>query len=200
MSSALDCDDDDEKSPGNEENMYPQPPWARWAAGLGVRPGYTRDATGRGPWHYCTAGSFLLGQILQAATKQPADEFIAERLFEPVGIKRWKFNRSPTGEAMTGGQLRLRTRDLATLGWLVRSEGRWKQRQVVPAAFARQALTVHRKAPIFNQDYGCQFWRHSYPDPAPHIGRRPSRRMGALYSGFTTSSPRAESSDGDTRA
>src|SRR5262249_43681199 len=36
MSSALDCNDDDERSPGNEENMYPRPVWARWAVDIPV--------------------------------------------------------------------------------------------------------------------------------------------------------------------
>lgn len=61
MSSALDCDDNDPRSPGNEENMYPQEVWLRWAADLPARADYVRDPAGRGPWHYCTAGTFLLG-------------------------------------------------------------------------------------------------------------------------------------------
>src|SRR5215831_12287598 len=81
MSSALDCDDDDSKSPGNEESMYPQPVWARWAADIPVRADYQRDATGRGPFHYCTAGTFLLGQIVQRAARQPIDQFMAANLF-----------------------------------------------------------------------------------------------------------------------
>ena len=169
MSSALDCDDNDEASPGNEARMYPRPSWARWAAALGVRSGYQRDATGRGPWHYCTAGSFLLGQILQRATGQPADRFIADAVLRPIGITRWQFNRSPTGEVLTGGQLRLRTRDLAALGWLVRSGGRWKDRAVVPEGFVRQAITIHRKTPYFEEDYGYQLWRHTYQSPCGQL-------------------------------
>lgn len=64
MSSALDCNDDDPASPGNEENMYPRERWSRWAVDLPVRAGYGRDSTGRGPFSYCTAGTFLLGQVL----------------------------------------------------------------------------------------------------------------------------------------
>ena len=74
MSSALDCDDDDD-SPGNELGMYPRPVWARWAVDLPVKAGYTRDAAGRGPFAYCTAGTFLLGQILQRAAGQPVDRY-----------------------------------------------------------------------------------------------------------------------------
>lgn len=171
MSSALDCDDNDAASPGNEARMYPQTNWARWVANLGTQSRYQRDATGHGPWHYCTAGSFLLGQIVQRATGQPIDRFIAAQLFAPLGITRWRFERSPAGEVMTGGQLQLRTRDLAALGWLVRSQGQWKGRSVVPAAFVRNALTAHRATPYFGEHYGYQFWRHDYASPCgPQIG------------------------------
>ena len=54
MSSALDCDDEDLESPGNEGNMYPQV-WARWAVDLSTRRDWARDASGRGPFAYCTA-------------------------------------------------------------------------------------------------------------------------------------------------
>jgi CubicO group peptidase (beta-lactamase class C family) len=167
MSSALACDDNDPASPGNEENMYPQQRWARWAVDLPVKPGYARDGTGRGPWSYCTAGVFLLGQILQQATGQPVDRYVEQRLFAPLGITRWQWNRSPAGEVMTGGQLRLTTRDLAKLGRLVLDGGRWQGKVVVPEAWIRQALTAHRKParvanPAGDLDYGYLFWRRDY--------------------------------------
>jgi len=163
MSSALDCDDDDDDSPGNEAKMYPQRAWARWAVDLPTRADYQRDASGRGPFHYCTAGPFLLGQVLQRAAKQPVDELLAAYLFAPLGITRWELTRSPTDEVMTGGMLRLRTRDLATIGWMVRARGRHGDRQVVPRAFVDAALTVHRRTrPSLKADYGYLFWHRTY--------------------------------------
>lgn len=161
MSSALDCDDDDDGSPGNEDNMYPRPAWARWAVDIPTRADYRRDATGRGPFHYCTAGVFLLGQIVQRAAKQPIDQFMAAHLFAPLGITTWQFARSPTGEVMTGGGLRLSSRDLARLARLVLGGGRAGTTQVVPAAFVRAATTVHRHA-FPGQDYGYLFWHRIY--------------------------------------
>lgn len=164
MSSALDCNDDDDQSPGNEENMYPKQSWARWAVDIPVRADYRRDATGRGPFHYCTAGVFLLGQILQRAAKQPVDQFMAAHLFAPLGIQTWEFSRSPSGEAMTGGGLRLSSRELGTLARLVRDGGKAGTAQIVPAAFVRAATTVHRDA-FPGQDYGYLFWHRVYKAP-----------------------------------
>jgi CubicO group peptidase (beta-lactamase class C family) len=64
MSSALDCDDNDDNSPGNEDNMHSQTNWTRWAVDLPTMQGYSRDASGLGPWRYCTTNAFLLGQII----------------------------------------------------------------------------------------------------------------------------------------
>lgn len=164
MSSALDCDDNDDQSPGNEENMYPKPVWARWAVDIPARADYQRDATGRGPFHYCTAGAFLLGQIVQRAAHQSIDQFMAERLFAPLGITKWEFAKSPAREPMTGGGLRLRTRDLAALAQLMRDGGKWGAAQIIPAAFIQAALTAHRNA-FPGQDYGYLLWHRMYKTP-----------------------------------
>ncbi len=161
MSSALDCNDDDPRSPGNEENMYPERVWARWAVDLPVQAGYVRDASGRGAFSYCTAGTFLLGQIIQRAAGIGVDRYTEEKLLKPLGIERWQWSRSPAGEVMTGGGLRLRSRDLAKIARMVLDGGRWEGKQVVPARWIESALTVHRKANP-SQDYGYLFWRRDY--------------------------------------
>jgi CubicO group peptidase (beta-lactamase class C family) len=174
MSSALDCDDDDADSPGNEENMYPQAAWARWAVDLPLRPGYRRDRTGRGPFAYCTAGVFLLGQILERATGGRADRFVEERLLGPLGIRRVTWLRSPSGEIQTGGQLRIRTADLVRLGLLVLNRGRHGGAEIVPAAWIDRMLSDHVRPgrasdPRGELGYGYLFWRREY---ATACGRR----------------------------
>jgi CubicO group peptidase (beta-lactamase class C family) len=164
MSPALDCNDDEEASPGNEENMYPKEVWVRWAVDLPVRAEYQHGAGGRGPWHYCTVGTFLLGQIVQRAAHQPIDQFMVEHLLAPLGIAKWQFAKSPSGEIMTGGGLRLRTRDLAALARLVVAGGAWNGKQIVPADFVRAATTVQRDA-LPEQKYGYLFWTRNYKTP-----------------------------------
>ena len=161
MSSALDCDDNEDQSPGNEENMYPKQVWTRWAVDLPVKAHYARDASGRGPFAYCTAGVFLLGQIIQRAAGMRVDRYLEEKLFKPLGIARWQWPTSPSGEVMTGGGLRLRSRDLAALAQMLLDGGKWQGKQVVPESWANAALAVHRKA-NGSQDYGYLFWRRDY--------------------------------------
>jgi CubicO group peptidase (beta-lactamase class C family) len=161
MSSALDCNDDDEASPGNEEKMYPQQTWLTWVLAIPTRRVWQRDAAGRGPFSYCTAGAFLLGQLLQRATGEPVDAYVERRILAPLGIARREWPRSPSGEVQTGGGLRLRSRDLAKLGAMVADGGRWRGKVVVPSSWIDRALTVHRHA-FGDLDYGYLFWRRDW--------------------------------------
>jgi CubicO group peptidase (beta-lactamase class C family) len=161
MSSALDCNDDVDASPGNEERMYEQQRWTRWVVDLPTKQDYQRDAAGRGPFSYCTAGAFLLGQIIERAARTPVDRYIEQSIFKPLGISKWEWPRSPSGEVMTGGGLRLRSRDLAKIAWMLVNDGRWAGKSVVPAEWVRAATTAHRRANT-DQDYGYLFWQRTY--------------------------------------
>ena len=84
MNSALDCNDSDDKSPGNEEGMYPQQDWVKFALDLPVR--QTRG------YSYCTAGVVALGAVLEKAAGMPLPDFARKNLFDPLGIgqAKWK--------------------------------------------------------------------------------------------------------------
>lgn len=161
MSSALDCDDNSPTSPGNEERMYPTNNWTAFALNLPTKAGYQRDAEGRGPFAYCTVGSFLLGQLVQRATGRPVDEYIGTRLLNPLGIDDVIWDRSPSNEVMTGGGAMLTSQDLARLGQLLLNRGRWEDNQVLPATWVDLMLTKHRKAND-RQSYGLQLWHEDF--------------------------------------
>ncbi|MEZ4700473.1 MAG: serine hydrolase [Rhodothermales bacterium] len=173
MSSALDCNDNDPESPGNEENMYPLRDWGRWAVDIPVRAGYERDAAGRGPFAYCTAGTLLLGLILERATGERVDRYIDRTWMRPLGIERRQWAQSPTGEYMTGGGLRLRSRDLLRFAQSVLDGGAWHGQRLVSAAWLHAALSEQRVAGA-EQGYGYLFWRRTWqsgcgPITAPYM-------------------------------
>lgn len=166
MSSAWDCDDDNPFSSGNEERMYVSENWTRFALDLPLR-GYApwvkrpeESPHGR-TFSYCTAGSFLLGALVERASGKPLREFAGEALEGPLGITQAQWNRSSEGVGMGGGGTRYRSRDLAKLGQLVVNEGTWRGKRVLSAGWIRQALTVHAQARE-DADYGYQFWRFRF--------------------------------------
>lgn len=161
MSSALSCNDGDPDSPGNEENMYPLTDWSRWAVDIPPGEAYERDANGRGPFSYCTAGSFLLGQILERVTGRTVDAYFKEVLFDPLGIETWRWNRSPIGEYMTGGGLELRSRDLAKIGMTMLRDGKWQDQRIFSKSWIEDATRPHVRANE-EQTYGYQMWRRAW--------------------------------------
>jgi len=160
MSSALDCNDADAANVGNEENMYPQTNWSRWVVDLPVKSDYSRGPNGRGPFSYCTAGAFLLGQAVQRATRTPLDQYFDARLFRPLGIRERQWARSPGGELQAGGGLRLRSRDLLKLGVLMK-DGNWRGVQLVPETWVRRMQSVSNVVSD-QQSYGMLYWQRQY--------------------------------------
>lgn len=168
MSSALDCNDFDEKNIGNEENMYPLANWSRWVVDLPVKADYLRNASGRGPFSYCTGGTVLLGQAVQRATGKRLDYVFDDWLFRPLDIRERRWLRSPSGEFMTGGGLELRSRDLLKLGALIENYGNWRGIQLVPEAWVRRMQTLTNVVSE-QQSYGMLMWQREYASPCGSI-------------------------------
>jgi CubicO group peptidase (beta-lactamase class C family) len=179
MSSILECDDWNEYSRGNEERMYLVEDWIQFALDLPVR-GFQR---GREParqphgrsFSYCTAGVMLLGEVLRQSTGQPADELANARLFGPLGIATSEWVYSPLGLPMTGGGLRLRSRDLLKLAQLYASGGEWGGRRVVRQRWVEDSMKPHARIDE-KSEYGYLLWLRSF-------GPKGSERRVAYMSG-----------------
>jgi CubicO group peptidase (beta-lactamase class C family) len=148
--------------------MHEQSDWTRWAVDLPTRADYKRDESGLGSWAYCTTGAVLAGQIVQRAMREPVDRYIDRKLFRPLGITRFDWPRSPSGEVMTGGGLRLTSRDLAKLAWMVADRGRWEDKQILPAAFVDDMTAAHRTA-YGDHGYGYFYWQFDYAAPCGKV-------------------------------
>jgi CubicO group peptidase (beta-lactamase class C family) len=173
MSSALDCDDGVSKSPGQEERMYRTRDWRAFAMAIPLDPAYKRDPQGYGRFSYCTAGVFLLGQLVQTTTGEQFDRYVASRVFGPLGIDAVEWRRSPSGEIQSGGQLKIRSGDLLRIGRMVLDHGRWRGQQVIPEFWIRDMLTPHRQ-PGEGSHYGYLWWLFWVPLPG---GPEPSWMM-----------------------
>lgn len=167
MSTAWDCDDDNAFSSGNEERMYVSEDWVEFALKLpprGYAPWQARPENspyGRS-FSYCTAASFLLGAVVERATRQPLAAFARDALEQPLGISAVQWNRASEGTGMGGGGTRYRARDMAKFGELLRSGGTWQGRRVIASTWTTAMLTP-RAVPRENTEYGYQIWRFRFP-------------------------------------
>ena len=156
MASALDCDDRQRRSPGQEERMYRTRDWRAFALALPARE-FRRGDDGSGPFSYCTAGVFLLGQVVEKATGERFDRYVQRRLFDPLEIDGVEWRTSPSGEIQSGGQLTISDEALLKIGRLVLDKGRWQGAQLLEAERIGDMLTPrHRLAD--NTFYGDLWW------------------------------------------
>ncbi|GAB3575749.1 hypothetical protein GCM10027578_40340 [Spirosoma luteolum] len=158
MSSSFDGDDDDSDSPGNEENMYPTPDWIRFILNLPVNPGRFGGA-----WHYFTAGVVLLGDILDQVVPNGLERYAHQQLFEPLGIRTYRWTYTPQQRVSLAGGIRMNALDFAKFGQLYKNGGRWNNRPIMPAAWVSQTFTRHKAIPgRAGEYYGYLFWNKTY--------------------------------------
>ena len=161
MSSIAECDDLNQYSRGNEERMYPMEDWAAFYLDLPVRGlPWKRDKSER-QFSYCTSGIFVLGQMIARAARTPIDEFARVRLFEPLGITRSEWLYSPLGLAMTGGSLRMTSRDWLKLAQLYSNGGVWEGKRIVPAEWVARSIRKHAQVDE-DTDYGYLWWLETW--------------------------------------
>lgn len=158
MSTGLDCDDNDEKSAGNEDRMQNQKQendWFRYLLKLDSinEPG-TKPA-------YCSAGMNMAGAMLAEKSGEWLPTNIEKYFAKPLGISRYHINMMPGGsEAYSGGGLRLRARDFMKLGQLMLDNGLWHGKQLIASKYATEALSpLHA---MFGQQYGLGWWQKDY--------------------------------------
>jgi CubicO group peptidase (beta-lactamase class C family) len=150
MSAPFACDDFDPSSPGHEESMYAAADWVQFTLDLPVRGVWSR---GGRSFSYCTGGVVVLGAVLEQATGERVETFAQRTLFDPLGVADPVWQRTPTGLAMTGGGLALRSRDLLALGRLYLDEGGG----LVPPAWVDRSTRPHVRADDDNE-YGYLWW------------------------------------------
>jgi len=159
MSSAFNGSDQNQDSPGNEENMYPTDNWVKFALDLPI------DSTkGNGKqWDYFTAGVVLLGDILNKSVPGGLEKFADQNLFKPMGITKYQWEYTPQKVVNTAGGLQISALDNAKFGQLYKNGGSWNGKQLIPAEWVARSLS--RQLPLperSNEFYGYLFWDKTY--------------------------------------
>ena len=121
-----------------------------------------REAPGA-RFEYVSGGVILLGAAIERATGMRVDRWLDAELFAPLGFGalEW-FHGQPLGLPHTGGGLSLRPRDMAKLGTLVATRGRWQGRRIISEAWIRESTqTQPGPSHVFGGQpttYGYLWW------------------------------------------
>lgn len=157
MSSTLDGSDMNSESPGNEENMYPTKNWVEFALNLPI----DKLKVANKQWDYFTAGVVVLGDIINQSVPNGLEQYSNEKLFRPLGIRKYKWQFTPQKVANTAGSLQLRSLDYAKYGQLYKNQGVWNGTQILPREWITKSLSHQMTIPE-GEYYGYLFWNKTY--------------------------------------
>ncbi len=120
---------------------------------------------------YNSAATYMCSAIVQRLTHQTVLDYLAPRLFAPLGISGIKWETCPHGINTGGWGLSIQSEGLAKFGQLLLQKGKWNGKQLISAAWIDKATSFHIQQPgedkkdrpkaqnDWLQGYGYQFWR-----------------------------------------
>jgi CubicO group peptidase (beta-lactamase class C family) len=115
----------------------------------GVVEGSRPEARGANGWRYSEADVQMLGFVLQAAVGKSVSEYLAEKLWKPLGMESpalWAMDRE-NGMEKTFCCISARARDFARFGRLYLDSGRSNGEQIVPASWASRSVVPGVRTP-----------------------------------------------------
>ncbi len=125
-------------------------------------------------YYYNGGNTNLLGEIIRKTSGSGLDRFAEKYLFDPLGIKRYKWIHINRDVVYASGDLKLRPRDMAKIGYLMLNSGMWNSQQIVSSGWVKKSTApfVHFNA---KEGYGYQWWTKVY-----ELGNATYRSFSAL--------------------
>lgn len=165
MSSAFEGSDSDSNSPGNEENMYPTDNWVKFALDLAI----DQSKKNGEKWDYFTAGTIILGDILNKRVPEGLEKYADNKLFKPLNITKYQWQYTPQNVANTAGSLQMRSLDYAKYAQLYKNSGIWNENQILSKEWIQKTFAHQIKIPEReNEFYSYLFWNKSVEYKGKH--------------------------------
>lgn len=111
---------------------------------------------------YSSACTYILSAILQKAAGQRLEEYLAPRLFAPLGFSRVSWQECSQGRNVGGWGMSLSAEDLAKFAQLLLQKGVWEGRQLLSADYiARMTspqIRIGNRSAKWEKHFGYQVW------------------------------------------
>ena len=111
-------------------------------------------------FNYSGGCMMLLAEIIHRTTGLPVDRFAEKHLFNPLGIKKYKWLGSDTLVTNHSGGLALRPRDMVKIGKLFLDDGRWGNNQIISKDWVMNSS--RQQISVGSTGYGYQWWMRSF--------------------------------------
>ncbi len=105
---------------------------------------------------YDSPGMHILSAVLQESTGMTELDFARQYLFKPLGIQDVYWEPDPQGFSHGWGDLYLKPRDAAKLGYLWLNQGVWDGKQIVPADWVSDSVKAYNFTS--SDGYGYGWW------------------------------------------
>jgi CubicO group peptidase (beta-lactamase class C family) len=103
---------------------------------------------------YNDRASNLLAGVVQIAAGKPVDAYVAEKIFTPLEISNYHWDKDQSGHPLVMGGLELNALDLAKIGQLIVNGGICNGKQIISPSWLEVATT----RPTLNSEYGLMWW------------------------------------------
>jgi CubicO group peptidase (beta-lactamase class C family) len=116
-------------------------------------------------FNYSNGNANLVSALITRLTGKSEEDYARQKLFAPLGIADWHWDRDPQGLTTGEGELFLLPRDMAKIGYLYLRHGEWEGRPLLPPGWAdvlnHRLVNMHASQDA-SQSYSNFFW--IFPD------------------------------------
>lgn len=109
---------------------------------------------------YNSMNSYILSLLVCRITGQSLCEYLEPRLFSPLGIDNYFWERDSSGAEKGGWGLYMSPESWAKLGRVILTGGKFMGERVLPESWVRQSISTRVATPpsVGDFDYGYQLW------------------------------------------
>lgn len=116
-------------------------------------------------FQYNSMNSYMLAAVVCRVSGRSLSDYLKDKLWEPLGIRRIYWETSPEGIEKGGWGLYMTIEDMAKLGQLMLQKGCWEGRRILSEEWVSQSTAKQIETPpeMTPYGYGYQIWMGQEP-------------------------------------